>query len=417
MSKPTFAALLLFNFLPVLRAQPPAPAQSHQPGVVTGHVFCADTQRPARLAKVALLAAPTGKALTGKAKQRDEEIGSAPATDYVETALDGSFIIADVKPGEYYMIVDQDGYTLPLAEFARKDLASSDPDTRARIVRQSIPISVRSGATLNQEVRLERGASVSGTVTYDDGSPAGGLGVNILTKDSKGKWVSGIISRYRSGFGRIITNDQGHYRVSGLPPGEYVTQIDLTLSQYTTTTSHPPDHPDQVEVMRMQRTRYSLPLFSGNALRQTAAVPYKLGAAEERGDGDLQFPLSKLHRVTGQVVTRSGHVLNSGSINLLNVDDSSKVTEAQVDPADNLFHLEFVPEGDFIVKVSGARDTVKVQIANPPGTVPRVHDEEKTLATYGDAQQPLTIGGETQGVLITVPEAGQSGAASPGTAQ
>lgn len=398
--------LLVCGPLAAATAQQPK-AHPPQPGTVTGHVMCADTQRPARLVKVALVAvAAPAPIRDNNAKRYADVIGRSPATDFVETGLDGSFTISNVPPGAYYIIVDASGYTSPLAQFDSQDLESKDAALRQQMAKTLLKVYVRSNATINQDVALERGASVSGTVTYDDGSPASGLDVDVLQKDAAGKWKRGAATRYRAGFGHVLTDDEGHYRVTGLEPGKYLVEVDLTLSEYTTRINHPSDHPDQATVMRMQTQKYSLPLFSGSALRQSAATPISLAVAEQRAGADLDFPLSKLHSVSGQVVAKDGHVLNSGTVSLLNEDDSSEVTSAKIDPADNLFHLGFVPEGGFLLKVSGAKDITKVQVANPPGDSPRTHDEDKTVRTYGGVTQALKVQSDTQGIILTVPDSG-----------
>ena len=73
-------------------------------GTVTGHVVCADTQRPARLAAVRLVRVPEG----GPPPKGTHFPmgGGAPMGDAVETGLDGAYTIANVKPGDYYLVVD-----------------------------------------------------------------------------------------------------------------------------------------------------------------------------------------------------------------------------------------------------------------------------------------------------------------------
>ena len=380
-------------------------------GTVTGHVFCGDTQRPARLARVALVAVPTPGGASAKAEQ-EAEIGSSPATDYVETTLDGSFVLTNVKPGVYNLIVDKDGYLLPLAELSPSDLNSASKEEKARIAKRLQSVTVGSAQVVDREITLERGGAVAGSVTFDDGSPAGDLQIAVLTKGADGKWEKGIAQRYRSSFGRVHTDDRGHYRVTGLPPGDYLIEADLTLNEYTTTTTPAASSGEQASVMRMQRSKYSLPIFSGNVWRSQAGTAFALGSGEERSGVDLEFPLSKLHQVTGQVLAKDGHAVNSGKTTLVNADDQSKVTDTEINFEDSKFHLEFVPEGEFTLKVTGAKDVRKVQVANAPGTVPRFHDEIKTVRSFGDAHQALKVLGETTGVVLQLGEVAKASAGS-----
>jgi hypothetical protein len=70
-----------------------------------------------------------------------------------------------------------------------------------------------------------RGAEVSGSVAYDDGSPAVGFQMNLLYPfgaENSGQTVK--LSNSQVDFpGELgMTDDRGHFRLSGIPPGSYV---------------------------------------------------------------------------------------------------------------------------------------------------------------------------------------------------
>ena len=377
----------------------------HQPiGTVTGHVICADTQRPARLAEIRLVKLPE-EVERKDAVEPETMDGGAPYGDAVESSLDGGYTIRNVKPGEYFVVVDKEGYLLPLAMFTAKELAATDDKTRARIGRVVHTITVNSDQTVMEDVRLERGASVSGVATYDDGTPAAGLGVKILQKGTNGKWIDFPTGRYRENFGFNRTDDKGHYRIVGLPAGQYVTEIDLTLSDHETTFMPVAGNKDARIEMHSDKTRFSLPLYSGDKLRRPMAEPYTLGTGEERTGADVVFPLAKLHRVSGHLLAKDGHALNGGTVDLIWADDGGKMTEAAVQYADRAFHLEFVPEGEFTLKSRGVQDVTRVQVENLPGFMPRMHEETRVQKTYADTEQPLIVEGEMSDVSMVVPEA------------
>ncbi len=374
-------------------------------GAVTGHVLCADTQRPARLAEIKLVRVPGKEDLKPDAHKSFGD--SAPAGDAVETSLDGSYTLRNVKPGQYYVVADKEGYLLPLAAFSLKDLADPDADTKARIANAVHIVTVLANQTTNEDITLERGASVSGTILYDDGSPASGIGIQLLAKDKDGKFAEIKTFRYRSNYGFVSTDDNGHYRIAGLPPGEYATEANLSLSDHETTFGPMPNNSSGTVELHMTKTRFSLPLYSGDVLRKPDAKAYSLGTGEARAGEDLVFPLAKLHKVGGQVLAKDGHALNGAKIELLYPEDNTKMTEADVQYDDAAFHLEFVPEGDFLLKVSDAKDVTRTQVENAPGYTPRFHEETKTLKTYGSAQQPLSVKGDRTDVIAMVPEAGK----------
>ena len=371
-------------------------------GTVQGHVLCADTQRPARLAEVKLVKVPTADA-KGEVKTANFS-DAAPAGNSVETSLDGSYTLANVPPGDYYLIVDKPGYLLPLGGFSAKELATPGKDLQERLAKAAVhTISVRPSQATVEDVVLQRGASVSGTVLYDDGSPAGNIAIKILTRDPKGKWAPVENSRYRGLPAYIGTDDDGHYRITGLPAGEYATEADLTLADHDFTSGPMPNKPGSTIEIRMDRTRFSLPIYSGDVLRKPEAKPYTLGSGEARAGSDLVFPLAKLHKVCGQVLAHDGHPLNGGKIALLFPDDNTLLTDTQIQEDSRLFELDFVPEGDFTLKVAAAADVTKIQVANAPGYTPRFHEETKTLKTYGDTEQPLTVKGDTGDIVVTMP--------------
>jgi hypothetical protein len=373
-------------------------------GTVTGHVTCSDTQRPARLAAVKLVRVPAKADIKPDSDKGPGGDAAPVAGNSVETSLDGSYTIRKVKPGQYYLVVDKEGYLIPLAQFSAKDLAATDDETRSRVAKVVHPITVEGDHTVQEDVVIDRGASVSGAVTYDDGTPASGIGINLLTKDKDGKWVEGKFSRYRGFydlFGR--TDDTGQYRISGLPAGEYATEANLSLSDHETSSGPMPGNPEVTVQFEMQKTRFSLPLYSGDVLRKTNAVAYKLGTGEVRAGSNLVFPLAKLHKVGGQVLAKDGHAVNGGDVKLLWADDQTEMTEAPVLYDDAAFHLEFVPEGEFTLQVSKAKDVTKVQVENAPGYTPRFHEETKTLKTYPDGSAPLVVIGDTSDVVVPLP--------------
>ena len=377
--------------------EPPKPV-----GNVQGHVLCADTQRPARLAEIKLVKVPSADA-RGEVKTANFS-DAAPSGNSVETSLDGSYTLANVAPGDYYLVVDKPGYLIPLGGFSAKELATPGKDMQERLAKAAVhTITVRPGQATVEDVVLERGASVSGTVLYDDGSPASNIAIKVLTLDAKGKWVPVDNSRYRGLPAYIGTDDDGRYRITGLPAGEYATEADLTLADHNFSSGPMPNNPGGTIEIRMDRTRFSLPIYSGDVLRKPEAKSYSLGSGEARAGSDLVFPLAKLHKVGGQVLAHDGHPLNGGKVTLLFPDDNSELTDTSIQEEARVFELNFVPEGDFTLKVTAAADVTKIQVPNAPGYTPRFHEETKTLKTYGDTEQPLTVKGDTSDIVVTMP--------------
>lgn len=176
-------------------------------GTVIGHITCADTQRPARLAQVHLFL--------------PDATMSAPYPS-VETDMDGAYIIPDVKPGLYYVIVDLPGYITPALDLGQT-LQTPTPEAQQRIQQELQHVDVAPHATTRADVVLRPGASISGTVRYEDGSPASKLSIGVLRRNSKSGSFDSVYHGTR-------TDGQGEFKLESLPPGEYIVDAFLQVA-------------------------------------------------------------------------------------------------------------------------------------------------------------------------------------------
>ena len=124
-----------------------------------------------------------------------EEAGSKPSSSHgerllltaIQTTLDGSFVIPKVAPGTYYVVAYKAGYLSPLGTFPTEVLEHPSEEDRARIAAVVPIIKVEAGLPASLDIRLERGAAISGTVLFDDGSPAADLTVRALIRRKEGQ--------------------------------------------------------------------------------------------------------------------------------------------------------------------------------------------------------------------------------------
>jgi Carboxypeptidase regulatory-like domain len=362
-------------------------------GTVTGHVFCADTNAPARMVTVMLQAAAAVDALRSeKPKEMDSEAQA------VQTLLDGSFSIRNVAPGTYYVIASAPGYISPLNTLLQtKDDPSADDATKARLAALIPRITVQANLPASANITLERGGAVNGTVLYDDGSPAGGLSVRLLVHRND-KWVQAPSVSFSQAVTSATTDDRGNYRISGLPDQQYITEVKLELSSWIYKSyAHGGSAASSNYV-------YSLPVYSGNKMRAKDAKPFDLKQGEERAEEDIQIPISKLHSVRGTVTAaHDGHVLNGGKVSLRYPDDKSQVSETSL-TSEAEFDFTFVPEGDYLLHVDGASDTEYKEIPNSPGSVPPTHTDSHVLRSYGTAEIPIHVSNDMTNVVVAVPD-------------
>ena len=150
-------------------------------GVVSGRVFCSDTQTPCRFASVMIETAPPADAVETKVK---DQRSYSTTTD-----LEGNFQISGVADGDYYILAQMTGYLSPYAMavgMAPKGSALSAKAVDAALLR----IRVANGKPITANLALRRGAALSVTVRYDDGGLGVGLQVFLYRQDMDGKWVS-----------------------------------------------------------------------------------------------------------------------------------------------------------------------------------------------------------------------------------
>lgn len=389
-----------------------APGSAQQEGsdrplgasTVSGHVYCDDTNAPARMATVVLEPAGVVESIIPGEEQHAVFSGEA-----VETLLDGSFVMEHVAPGTYYLIASQPGYVFPLAPlYVHENAASSSEDDSPANILKSVPrISVGSNLTVAVNVTIYRGAVISGTVLYDDGSPASGIRLSLLI-NRKGKWISPPSNTVgRTSFSGQ-SDDDGHYRISGLPGGNYMLEATLQISK----TIYKVD--DQGGTSVSMNEVYSLCTYSGGSTRRKDGVPFSIKSGEERSGEDITIPVSKLHIVRGYIVSaHDGHVLNGGTLSLLSEDDKSIVGKTSLTKDHDVFTLSFVPEGDYVLHVEDASDNEYREVPNKSDSWPPTQTETRTIRRYGTADQPIRVASDLSGVTVAVPDLPQGSNAAP----
>ena len=370
-------------------------AQTAKPstGAVTGHISCADTNAPARMATVRLEPVPRHDS-----KQHPRSASEAPSSAVVQTTLDGSFTIPSVPAGSYYVMVTASGYLSPHPSDDASD--DANPPASANQPPPAIPrVDITASQTASIDVRLERGAAVSGNIRFDDGSPATNVLVNLLRRH-KNEWVplpTGDFGAFAMP-SSLMTDDLGHYRIGGLPEGEYLFMITLV-------------HTDMVPAEHgalSGELRSVLYVYSGDTTHKSEAVPFKLGPGEDRAGVDITIPLSKLHSISGVITAAAdGHAINGGHLTVEDTADKDSVAEAELDGSGS-FHLDGVPEGSYTLHVTNPIDKVSEQISAGGMKM----DRDRTVHQYADLKQPLKIEGDIPNLVLAVAEQAKPHAAS-----
>jgi len=350
-------------------------------GTVSGHVYCSDTQQPARMGQIELSSIPDPPAAGSSAKKEPSE----PRNISVKIGLDGSFLFPRVPPGNYYVVADRPGYIGPESQFTDAEIGSPAPEMRELIAKSVPTISVVENKTTTIDVHLHRGAAISGILRYDDGSPVPLNQVDILRRDKSGQWMLLDIEMYEMS---ALTDDLGHFRISGLPPGEYILNSSCNSSGTWDLFG------DSQKI---------LSIYSGDVFFQKDAKPIKIGEGEESTGNNITIPLSKLHSISGSLLSVSGHLIDAGEIALYTMPDNSKIAHAQVESEDSTFHMDFVPEGHYVLRVTNARDVTRETIPPPPGSTDEPKDHETLIQEYGPYEAPFEVTGDMTAVSLTIP--------------
>jgi hypothetical protein len=233
-------------------------------GTVSGRVICADTNGPARFGKVLLKSVaassddgddlfsalsklggdddskaakkpkptptPEEEAQQKQAKAASAKMMAALSDMMVAVTvgMDGVYTFTNVKPGTYYVHATVAGYIDPLAAFSSDDLMSSDPAVLRKVSAVAKLVTVTGTEAAYADLRLERGAAISGRVLFDDGTAAAGWTVRIVhPAPSTGALPPGLSAMGMDASDMDLshmtemstTDDTGHYRIAGLPTG------------------------------------------------------------------------------------------------------------------------------------------------------------------------------------------------------
>lgn len=356
------------------RPRKPDPAR----GSVTGTVLCSDTGKPARFATITLVALPR----PGQTESDPDSIEQGT------TGLDGEFDLEAIRPGDYYAYATLDGYLAPetSVDFERAKAAGEEHaqllDTIAQWQAHLVQVHVHAQRASTVSIVIDRAATIRGAVTYDDGSPAIGMHFRLLRKGSKDEWHSVGLRLFSNWAINAVTDDHGQYSLTGLPAGDYIVCTLLPVGDEATAT----------------------PVCSGNTTRPGKATPVKLSAGEVLTGQDIVIPVAALHTVSGNVsVAADGHPPTQATVHLLYADDRKEARATNID-SDGAFEFEFVPEENYILRVTGAADQPDTAPAgNGADEASGATPAQQTLAPsilYADKELPIQVQGDLTALSI-----------------
>jgi protocatechuate 3,4-dioxygenase beta subunit len=289
----------------------------------------------------------------------------------------------NVLPGAYYVAAVKLGYAspVPVSYLNADDYGPNPKDVKEALAATLTPVVVAANRTSTADVVLNKGAVIAGTVRFDDGEPDTQAVVSLMRKDKSGKWAEFATWDALFSAGQR-TDDQGNFRLTGLPAGEYLlrTTLELSGAYINSPGTDLPHDPD-----------YRWDIYLGDGVRPRDAKTIKLKDGEESNGNNIEIRLARLHTISGTILSaENGNPINRASVELHNADDDSTCTVTAINPATGQFHFPYVAEGEYTLKVTNASDII-------PGK-----GDQKPIRTYTDASQSLIVKGETSGVTIQV---------------
>jgi hypothetical protein len=336
---------------------------------VTGHIFCADTHAPARQARISLVPLPEENGKPADLLRRGRGRGEGFSD------LNGVFIIDHVAPGTYAVQVGLTGYLDPMSGFDLSDWESLDPEVQRHL--RSTGVTIRGAEAVALDVELMRGGAISGQILYDDGTPAADIGVEAVSSSS-------ATDRRRTGestLPAVSTDDQGKFRIAGIPPGEYRVIAGMVQANYFVR--------DTAQAVGLYLNTQQL--YAPGTFHKKEAATFKIVGSEEMGGVAISIPTHGMHFVRGSVVRQADGVpVAHGAVQLTDANDRAFSRNADI-AADGSFEIAFVPSGTYRLRADGAFDVAE--------SSPKVPHE------YGAAEEEVTVStNDVGGVTLQLPE-------------
>jgi protocatechuate 3,4-dioxygenase beta subunit len=205
------------------------------------------------------------------------------------TGQDGRFQFDDVEPGGYRISVEKMGFA------PARNLPGQELDQLVRVgAGQSVD---------GVDRRLEKGAVISGRIFDANGEPIPDLRMMAMRRLSSGR--GGPVRLTPAPGQSLGSNDLGEFRISGLPPGEYVVAAMPSPMHSSGSQSTFPG----------PRTILAQTFYPGTA-DELVATLVKVTAGAEVANISFAVQSTAAFRISGTVVDENGNAIANANVML-----------------------------------------------------------------------------------------------------
>ena len=322
-------------------------------GAVSGRVTCRDTETPCRFAVVTLELASSLRAKTRTLVVQNSDSAVDTSFSYTtRTNMDGRFVIRNIPAGTYYIEAHMPGYISPY-DIASTIFPANMPGLTKKAINASLTqVVVQAGQSTSIGLSLERGATIQGNITYDDGGFGINLPITLFRQNSQDRWT-----QYHNTSGNSIlsfigihdrTNSRGHFVIPGLPAGVYT--IEVSLPKFN---ASPGSIGQDTTMALSDQSGQSLHVFFGQSFLLNQAEEITVQQGEIRNGIDITVPTQGLYTISGTVSSlETGRPITGGSINLLTSNASTVLSSAEIQ-GDGTFTIKDVPAGLYQIVANG----------------------------------------------------------------
>lgn len=302
-------------------------------------------------------------------------------TRFTTTDTDGRYLVRDLPAGDFTLHVSKSGF-VPLYFGQRMPFE------------RRTTLQLRPGTRVSADVRLPRAGAITGRIVDRTGEPVMGVRVQALRR----RMVDGLRGLQATG-AADTTDDQGSYRVYGLPPGEYYVAATPRRVEDVT------GRPAAGTILGRSTPIY----YPGTANRDEAQRITVDVSGESRAD--LVLTEVRTSRVSGIVLTSNGTPATGAMVSLLSRD----LSVGGGDPADGLtplqlmddadaegrFDIQGVPPGSFTLRVN-----TRPSISLPFDPATQRFTARPVLPPMETAIVPVTVDGDVAGLTVSTSPGG-----------